>query len=136
EGEVTGWDSLKHELNDIETLDGKTAYICGYGVVYTSTDSMRTWQMLPVKNDNFTAIHAYANHTVWTCGYNGSIFCSKDGGAHWERKRNGNDATKSRYRLLDIAFTDPLHGYAIGENGLVIYTDDGGTHWMEYQSFT
>lgn len=136
DGEVLNRDSLTHELNDIENVDGETAYICGYGVVYKTTDSMKTWQLLDVKNDNFTAVHAYADNEVWTCGYNGSIFHSKDGGAHWEKKRNGNDVTKSRYRLLDIAFADALHGYAVGEKGLVVYTDDGGMHWMEYQSFT
>ena len=136
EGNVLRHDSLSHELNDIEQVDGKTAYICGYGVLYKTSDSMKTWQQLDVKNDNFTAVHAYANGEVWTCGYNGSIFHSPDGGQRWERKRNGNDVTRPRYRLLDIGFADPLHGYAVGEKGLMICTNDGGTHWMEYKSFT
>lgn len=136
DGSVIKRDSLAHELNDIENVDGKTAYICGYGVVYKTADSMKTWELLDVKNDNFTAIHAYENNSLWMCGYNGSIFHSEDGGGRWEKKRNGNAITKPRYRLLDIAFADALHGYAVGENGLVIYTDDGGGHWMEYQSFT
>lgn len=135
-GDVIKRDSLGYELNDIENVDGCTAYICGYGVVYKTADSMKTWELLDVKNDDFTAIHAYKDGVLWMCGYNGSIFRSGDGGQNWQKKRNGNDATKTRYRLLDIAFADALHGYAVGENGLVIGTDDGGEHWMEYQSFT
>jgi len=134
-GEVYRRDSLANELNDIEMKNAKEGYICGYGVVYKTDDSMKTWTLLDVKNDNFTSVQLIENQ-VWICGYNGSIFYSGDDGAHWQRKRNGNDLTKPRYRLLDIYFTDADHGYACGENGLLIYTDDRGEHWMEYERFT
>ena len=136
QGNTTKKDSFPHEFNAIEMVNGRVGYMCGYGVVYKTIDSTKTWKLLDVKNDNFKAIHVSANNELWTCGYNGSIFHSADGGNHWEKMRNGNDATKPKYRLLDILFTDPLHGYAVGENGLVITTDDGGKHWMEYKKFT
>ncbi|HTN45606.1 MAG TPA: YCF48-related protein [Flavipsychrobacter sp.] len=135
-GNVLRWDSLAYELNDIDMLNPREGYICGYGVVYKTLDSMKSWQMLHVKNDNFTAVRSYEEGEVWVCGYNGSIFHSSNAGATWQKMRNGNDITIARYHLLDIAFADPQHGYAIGENGLLIYTNDGGNHWMEYERFT
>lgn len=129
-------DNPDYELNDLEMIDGKTGYISGYGVVQKTTDSGYTWSVQDIRNDNFTAIHAYGADEAWTCGYNGSIFHTANGGTTWERMRNGNNITLPHYRLLDIAFTDPAHGFAVGEDGLVIYTDDGGTHWMEFDRFT
>lgn len=130
------FDSLGYELNDIEMVNGKDGYIAGYGVVLKTKDSGRTFQMLPVGNDNFTAIHAYGEKEVWVCGYNGSILHSPDGGKSWQRMRDGNNFIKTRYHLLDILFTDIMHGYAVGENGVFIYTDDGGRHWLEFEKFT
>jgi len=31
--------------------------------------------------------------------------------------------------LYDVAFTDALHGFVVGENGFVAQTQDGGNHW-------
>jgi photosystem II stability/assembly factor-like uncharacterized protein len=135
-GNMTPWDSTGYEMNDIEMVDGRTGYISGSGVVLKTTDSGHTWQLQNIKNDHFTAIHAYGLYEAWTCGANGSIFHTIDGGEHWEQMRNGNDITRPHCRLQDIGFTDPLNGYAVGEDGLLIYTDDGGHHWMEYDRFT
>jgi photosystem II stability/assembly factor-like uncharacterized protein len=136
DGNYSVWDSLGYELNDIEMIDGKTGYLSGHGVVMKTNDSGHTWQMQNIKNDNFTAIHAYGQNEAWTCGYNGSIFHTTDGGNSWQKMRNGNDLKLPSYHLLDILFTDRMHGFAIGENGLFIFTDDGGHHWMEFDRFT
>lgn len=136
DGDHAGFDSLGYELNDIELVDGSTGFISGYGVILKTTDTGHTWQHLDIANDNFTAIHAYGPNEVWTCGYNGSVFHSSNGGQSWERLRFGNNVTIPRYRLLDIVFKDPMHGFAVGEDGVFIYTDDGGRHWMEFDRFT
>lgn len=124
-----------YELNDMEMRTASALYACGHGVVQKSADSGYTWRVLDIHNDNFTAVHAYDN-MVWVCGYNGGMFVSYNGGDSWERKRNGNDITLPRYRLLDFVFIDDAHGYAVGEDGLIIYTDDGGNHWSEFDRFT
>lgn len=124
-----------YELNDVEMQTPAVGYIVGHGVVQKSIDSGYTWRVLEVHNDNFTAVHVYGN-TVWVSGYNGSMYVSYDDGDNWQRKRNGNDITLPRYRILDFIFIDAAHGYAVGEDGLVLYTDDGGNHWMEYDRFT
>lgn len=136
DGNYSGWDSLAFELNDIELINGKSGYITAHGTILKTIDSGRTWQVLPIENDNFKAIQVINEEEAWTCGYNGSIFRTRNGGRSWERLRNGNDLKKPRYKLLTIAFRDAQHGYAAGENGLLIYTDDGGKHWMEFERFT
>lgn len=129
-------DSQGYEFNDLEMADARRGYLAGYGLILKTEDGGKSWKTLPIENDNFMAVKDYGRSGVWTCGFNGSIFCSHDAGQSWTRKRNGNDFTKPRYHLLDILFTDALQGYCVGENGLLIYTDDGGEHWMEFEKFT
>lgn len=136
DGRYSAFDSLGYQLNDIEMINGRAGYIAAFGVVLKTEDSGTTWNMLDIKNDNFTAVHAYGPDEAWTCGSNGSIFHTSDGGKSWERMRNGNDLTKPRYFLNDIVFTDHLHGFAVGNKGLLIYSDDAGHHWMEFDRFT
>lgn len=38
--------------------------------------------------------------------------------------------------LLDVAFTDALHGYAVGVFNLILRTDDGGRSWVPMQAQT
>lgn len=135
-GGMSGHDSLGYEFNDIEMIDGRSGYLSAYGGVLKTGDSGRTWVWQNIANDNFSSIHSYGVYEAWTCGSNGSIFHTSDGGLSWERMRNGNDLTKPGYRLCDILFSGPLNGYAVGEDGLFIFSDDGGRHWMEADRFT
>jgi photosystem II stability/assembly factor-like uncharacterized protein len=129
-------DSFAYELNDIQMVSNKLGYISGYGVVMKTTDNAVSWQILDVKDDNFTAIHALNENEAWTCGYNGSIYHTADGGKTWDKQRNGNNAFKSRHRLLDILFIDASRGWAVGEDGIVLYTGDGGNNWQPFEHFT
>lgn len=125
-----------YQLNRIKMV-GNTGYLGGYGIFQKTTDGGRTWQSLSISADDFWGIDLHDNgNTLWVCGYNGCIYHSTDGGANWHQLRDGNDATRAHYHLLDILFTDNLHGYACGENGILISTDDGGHHWAQYTHFT
>lgn len=135
-GNFGNWDSLGYELNEIEMIDSLHGYIAGYGLIMKTNNGGKKWEIQDAANDNFTAVRAYGLNEAWACGYNGSIFHTSNGGASWQRMRDGNDFTRPRYRLLDICFTNAHVGYAVGENGLLIYTDDGGRHWMELEKFT
>lgn len=136
DNQVYRYDSLAYELNDIEMVTNKTGYICGYGVVLKTNDNAVSWHLQDIANDNFTALYAHNENDVWTCGYNGGIYHTTDGGLHWEQMRNGNSITHKRYHLLDITFKDAMNGYAVGEGGKVIYTSNGGKDWGEYEHFT
>jgi photosystem II stability/assembly factor-like uncharacterized protein len=135
-GEVLAHDTTEFELNDIVLLADGHGYRSGYGVMQYSTDAGKTWNWTSLRNDNYKALDARSSLLAYTCGGEGSICVTRNGGKDWDVLRNGNDLTLPKYRLSDLLFTDEQHGYAVGENGVVIASDDGGKHWSEIESFT
>lgn len=131
--DTTGYD---FGLNDIVFPAKETGYISGFGAILKTSDGGNTWALQDIKNDNFMSLHCLNENEVWTCGYNGSVYHTTDGGLNWKRLRNGNKIDQPRYHLADIVFKDKLHGWAVGEKGLVIYTADGGETWEKYSTFT
>lgn len=127
---------FKFGLNDVFMSNSSTGYLAGYGAIMKTTDAGKSWQYQDVKNDNFMGIHCVDENNVWTCGYGGSIFRTRNGGGSWQRLRNGNNLLKKSYALLNIYFKDVETGWACGEKGLLLGTTDGGDTWKEYESFT
>lgn len=136
DGNVLSYDSLGYELNDIALLPDGHGWRCGYGVMQRTSNGGKSWDWQTLRNDNFMALDVHSALVAYTCGAEGSICATHDGGNTWETLRNGNDLTHPKYRLQDILFTDAQHGYAVGENGVMIYTDDAGHHWSELERFT
>jgi photosystem II stability/assembly factor-like uncharacterized protein len=135
-GNVLNYDSLGYELNDIVLLPDGTGWRCGHGTMQHTTDQGKTWNWQTPRNDNFVSLDVHNTLVAYTCGSEGSIYATRDGGANWKTLRNGNDLTHPKYRLQDLLFTDEQHGYAVGEDGVMIYTDDAGRHWSELERFT
>jgi len=134
-GNVHKRDSFNYQLNCVKMFGADTGICCGYGIVEKTFDGGYTWMVKDVVGDNFMAM-CCLNNEIWVVGYDGTIFHSNDRGDNWERLRNGNDFTRTRYRLYDILFTDHLNGWAVGEDGIVLFSNDGGHHWAEYKKFT
>jgi len=61
---------------------------------------------------------------IWTCGFNGAIYHSDDGGEKWVKQESGTPKT-----LLDIVFLDDKTGIACGQGGTILRTGDGGQKW-------
>lgn len=135
DGELQEHTELDYELNDIHFGAGGKAYRCGFGALQWSADSGRNWTWTQYKNDNYSALEVLGNR-VWVCGREGSIIRSLDGGASWERLRNGTDIGEKKYRLNDIAFRNADEGFAVGESGAVLYSRDAGAHWSQIEPFT
>ncbi|MFI5196301.1 MAG: WD40/YVTN/BNR-like repeat-containing protein [Chitinophagales bacterium] len=122
-------------INNIYMPTSSTGYVIGYGTVMKTTDCGNIWDFQDVKGDNFMAMDIHGDE-IWMCGYNGSVFHTINGGANWDRLRNGNDISLPRYNMLDIVFKDEQNGWAVCDNAKVIHTDDGGNHWAEYDQLT
>jgi photosystem II stability/assembly factor-like uncharacterized protein len=135
-GNIIYYDSLTYELNAIAILPDGNGWRCGYGVMQHTTDHGKSWTWQTPRNDNFNALDIHSGQIAYTCGGEGSICATHDGGSTWETLRNGNDLTHPKYRLQDILFLDEQHGYAVGEDGIMIYSDDAGHHWSELERFT
>ncbi len=135
-GGIAAHDSLGYELSDIVLRPDGTGWRCGYGAMQHTANGGRSWEWQALKNDNYTALDVHSSLVAFTCGGQGSICATHNGGATWQTLRNGNNLTHPGYRLQDLLFTDEQHGYAVGEEGVVIYSDDGGQHWSELERFT
>ena len=122
-------------INNIYMVSATTGYVIGYGTVMKTTDRGNNWIVQDVVGDNFMAMDIHGDE-IWMCGYAGSVYHTTDGGAHWQKMRNGNDITLPRYDLLDIVFKDEQNGWAVCDDGKVLHSDDGGNHWEEYDRFT
>jgi photosystem II stability/assembly factor-like uncharacterized protein len=48
-------------------------------------------------------------------GDNGTILLTTDGGAIWQKRDSGISAN-----LIDVHFTDPTHGWAVGDNSTIL----------------
>ena len=53
------------------------------------------------------------------------MVATSDGGAHWRTQQS-----VSAEPLVDVAFPDARHGWAVGMSGTIIATSDGGTTWV------
>jgi photosystem II stability/assembly factor-like uncharacterized protein len=121
--------------SNIYMVSANVGYVIGYGTVMKTTDRGNNWIVQDVVGDNFMAMDIHGDE-IWMCGYAGSVYHTTDGGAHWQKQRNGNDITLPRYDLLDIKFKDEQNGWAVCDDGKVLHSDDGGNHWEEYDRFT
>lgn len=136
-GNAYGERLFDFELTDVIFNQKDVGFISGYGTLLRSTDTGLTWDTLSLKGDFFKAL--YYNEqtaTLWTVGYNGSIFKSMDNGDSWRSIRNGNNPLFNGYAFTNIYFIDDKIGYIIGEKGCILQTKDGGEHWQPIQTFT
>ncbi len=125
------------ELTDILFTKNNIGFISGYGTMLKSTDEGAHWDTLSLKGDFFKAVHFQeVNQTLWTVGYNGSIFRSKDLGLSWEKIRNGNNPFLKKMALNNIFFIDDKIGFIVGDDGLILKTNDGGNNWNAIKPFT
>ncbi len=101
------------------------------------SESRRDWRQIenvPTRS-TLTAISAFGNH-VWAVGHDSVILHSADGGLTWQRQyaapfdKNSTELTNGA-PLLDVLFTDEMHGFAIGAYSLMLVTADGGTTWTK-----
>jgi len=67
----------------------------------------------------------------WTCGANGVIFFSSDGGETWTPQITGTTAS-----LYSLQMLDETSGWSVGENGVIIQTTDGGSSWTNHSVVT
>lgn len=126
--QVQGFDN---ELRDIQFVDQQTAFACGYGAVYKSTDGGLSWFVLDVDGDFFVSMYFINPNIGWIVGNQGSIIKTTNGGYSWQKLRNGNTLFTPRLHFTDVHFTDAENGYILG-NKLLWQTADGGNTWVKH----
>jgi photosystem II stability/assembly factor-like uncharacterized protein len=109
----------------------------GHVLISTDARSWRQSENVPLRS-TLTAVTSVASH-VWAVGHDGVILHSGDAGEHWEIQRRdprgqpaegiSADDIRQGAPLLDVLFTDGMHGFAIGAYSLFLTTSDGGATW-------
>lgn len=122
------------------------------GIVLWSQDHGRRWQQAAVPvSVTLTSVRFVDAQNGWACGHGSVVLRTRDGGQTWHRQLEGRAAAALTLAalkgtpaepeaqrlvddgpdkpLLDLWFTDALHGLVVGAYGLILATDDGGEHW-------
>lgn len=81
---------------------------------------------------NLNSIYFVNSSLGYTCGDNGVIYKSADGGENWSLKNSGIPNVK----LNSICFADSDNGIVAGNNGIIYVTNDGATSWTAQESGT
>ncbi|MGR3178867.1 MAG: WD40/YVTN/BNR-like repeat-containing protein [Candidatus Anammoxibacter sp.] len=64
------------------------------------------------------------SNIAWTCGFNGTILKTTDGGVNWTAQTSGTTTG-----LFSIFFVDSNTGWVSGNEETILKTTDGGTNW-------
>jgi len=90
------------------------------------------WEMLKSGTQNALNGVYFADKNIgYTCGRDGLIFKTTDGGNQWVKKNSGTAGD-----LTAIFFTNAKIGYIVGRNGIILKTTDGGENWEKLNSGT
>jgi len=118
-----------HEMQDVCYLNATEVIAVGYGAVFKSYDSGRTWEAKPIQGEFFLTVHFPSPTVGYAAGFTGTIIKTTDGGESWKKLRNGNQLTNKREVFRDVLFTSIDKGYLVGDDGVFWITDDGGNSW-------
>lgn len=125
-------------LLDIARAGDRYVAVGERGHILLSRDGA-TWTQsakVPLRS-TLTAVAAVGNE-AWAVGHDGVILHSADAGDSWTVQRHDpwqqapegkEHELRQGVPLLDVVFTDALHGIAIGAYSLLLTTADGGKSW-------
>ncbi|MCW2921491.1 MAG: hypothetical protein JWL76_1365 [Thermoleophilia bacterium] len=125
-GPTAGWTNL----NGIESLDADSFVAWGDGGrVITTTDGV-TWNDASGNNTvAFKDVEVISDSFLVGVSSSGSIWSTTNATAAiptWT-----NRSVDMMMDLLDVEFSDPLNGMAVGAEGVLVRTSDGGLTWTQ-----
>jgi photosystem II stability/assembly factor-like uncharacterized protein len=134
-GEYWIYNTFNNELRSLYFKNKYTGYLAGYGSIIKTTDSANSFVPLPIDNDFFVSMDFPVPDIGYTCGYNGGIYKTVDGGKSWADLLKTNNDIKHNRHFNAIKFLNST-GYAVGNNGLIVFTKDGGESWSTVKKIT
>lgn len=122
---------MRQNLFESCFLNEKEGWMVGdLGRIYHTTDGAKTWERRDAAAGegslSFVSISCIDAQHLWAAGQKGLIARSNDGGKTWQTQSSGTER-----HLLDIAFSTPERGIAVGDFGTMLRTEDGGTTWSK-----
>jgi len=98
----------------------------GHVVISTDGENWRQVEVVPTRS-TLTSVFSVGER-LWAAGHDAVIITSGDGGETWSRQFFDPDRQQA---VMDIFFSDDIHGVVIGSYGLLLKTSDGGQNWEE-----
>ncbi len=132
-------DTIFETTNEIKSLAyaGKHSLVAvGYGTVFTSDDSGKSWHRSKLDGDYFRKVVFTEPGTGYIAGFSGTLYKTTDGGKTWSQLLSSGHLLKGSDSFLGMAFKDSNEGYICGQYGLLMKTNDGGKNWKHYKRFT
>jgi photosystem II stability/assembly factor-like uncharacterized protein len=140
--------SLSSPINDIWFVTSKEGWAVGgnaevneVDLILHTTDGGRTWTRQRSGAPQLVrAIHFVDGKRGWAVGMTvdldsgehgiSRVLATTDGGKSWSQQ------FASPRSFFDVYFSDPLHGWAVGDRSAVYATADGGATWVSQTRFT
>ena len=141
-------------LYAVQFTDDQHGWIAGQdGLILHTADGGKTWQpqeSAATYSDKgggtFKAylfgLYALDNQRAWAVGDRSALTSTTDGGKTWRGRKvavqqeditGGESIAAADPVFYDVRFTDPQHGWIVGEFGKILRTEDGGETWREQQ---
>ena len=113
-------------LLDADSTGQRLVTVGERGFILLSDDGQH-WRPASTVGDSTLTALTRRGSQLWAVGHDATILKSVDAGASWRRVHY---APEPQRPLLDIAFVDDAHGFAVGAYGYFLETRDAGAHWI------
>lgn len=127
---------VDHRMESLQSLDGRHLIAGGYGAIYLSSDSGKSWTHSGQRGDFYMDVFAVDEQRAVAVGQQGSIAFTDNRGQSWRNVKSGNHPFESPESFEAVHFYDEQHGMAVGMQGLMYVTEDGGQQWTKVEPFT
>ena len=98
----------------------------GHVVWSTNGEDWQQAENVPTRSTLTTVVTV--GDRLWAAGHDAVIITSGDHGRTWSRQYFDPERQQA---VMDLFFTDPENGVAIGSYGLYLVTSDGGRSWED-----
>ena len=114
---------------DITSISGGGFVAVGERGHIIHSASGETWQQAEVVPTRSTLTSVVSlEGRIWAAGHDSVILTSSDAGVTWTRLHYDPERQQP---IMDLSFSDPDNGVAIGAYGLALKSSDGGLNWTE-----
>lgn len=121
---------VKFMLSDVQFIDEKIGWACGYKAIIKTQDKGETWiRLKPPLDYMWKDLFLINKNEGWVVGEFSTILHTADGGKTWQVQHTGEDLI-----LNSVSFSDRRHGWAVGELGVIFSTNNGGKTWVKQRS--
>ena len=119
----------QESIYSIYKAPNKKVYAVGYGNIFMSSDTGKTWKCNHIANIQLYSIFFVNNSKGFVVGRNGLLYETTDEGNTW-----WNIPLPYTNKLYSICFSSVDTGFITGENGLILRTCNGGVTWTKKET--